>query len=1181
MRLHRMRLAAFGPFGAAQEVDFDALNEAGLFLLHGPTGAGKTSVLDAVCYALYGSVPGARQHQANQAQALRSDHAAPTVRTEVSLELSVAGRRLEITRQPPWVRPKKRGTGFTTEKAQTWLREYDAVAGAWKDLSRSHQEVGEEIGQLLGMSKEQFCQVVLLPQGEFARFLRADAEARGKLLGRLFDTRRFAAVEAALAERRRGTEARVRAADDRLLAVAHRVQQAAGDAAELPLPEPAPGEPGLAEALLGWAAVARSGARERLDVARALVVAAESGRAAAQVAFDDVRETERLQRRHHEARQRAARLEETAEAYRAAVARLERGRKAETVAPALALHAAAETEHRTAVAEEQRALRLLPEEYADAGAQGLTAAARRATEELGALEAARRAEQRITELTAERARLDAEERADEEALQEATAWLDGWEERRDALREQIERAQEAATLAEQLAGRLDQARARSHAARERDHLTARAAQAHQDALTAREHAAAAHEHWLALKEQRLRGIAAELAAGLTPGEPCAVCGGTDHPAPARPAEGHVGRREEESALAAHRAAQDRSTAADTALADVRATLAAAEATAGEASTAELAEEEADLARRHTAARDRAAALHAARETLARAESEHDRRATARQEAATRAASRDSLREALTREEAALQGELARAGIRVESENESESEAASEAEGEGAGTALGAAAGSANVPGAAAAGASGGTGERDGSAGGGAWVEGGYGGGAAAGSVNLPGTAASGASGGTSERDGSASGDAWAEGGSGSGTGAGGGRDGLRGGSGSARTYGSFGPAGEGVWAEGGYGGGGRRAGAGAGGGRDAARGASGSALASGAGGPGRVAARAAQLERQVRLLTEAADAVRAAEEAARRLKDADARLADAAYRAGFATPRAAAEAALDDAAHRQLQHRIDVRQQEEAEVRAVFAEPGTAAAAQLPPADAAAARAAVEAAELRLRAAVSARSDAERRCAELDRLARQAAIEARELGPLRAEHERVARMAGLAAGTSAENERRMRLESYVLAARLEQVAAAATVRLQRMSAGRYTLVHSDDRTGRGRSGLGLHVVDAWTGSERDTATLSGGETFFASLALALGLADVVSDEAGGVRLDTLFIDEGFGSLDDQTLDEVLDVLDSLRERDRSVGIVSHVADLRRRVHAQLEVVKGRGGSVVRQRDRGRRGSGEE
>jgi exonuclease SbcC len=160
----------------------------------------------------------------------------------------------------------------------------------------------------------------------------------------------------------------------------------------------------------------------------------------------------------------------------------------------------------------------------------------------------------------------------------------------------------------------------------------------------------------------------------------------------------------------------------------------------------------------------------------------------------------------------------------------------------------------------------------------------------------------------------------------------------------------------------------------------------------------------------------------------------------------------------------------------------------------------------------------------------------------------------------------------MELETYVLAARLEQVAAAAGARLQRMSGGRYSLVHSDARGGgRAKSGLGLMVVDAWTGTERDTSTLSGGETFFASLALALGLADVVTDESGGTRLDTLFIDEGFGSLDDQTLDEVLDVLDGLRERDRAVGIVSHVADLRHRIPAQLRVVKGRDGSTVRMR----------
>ncbi|MGV9904572.1 AAA family ATPase, partial [Streptomyces sp. NPDC003388] len=216
MRLHRLDITAFGPFGGSQRVDFDALSTAGLFLLHGPTGAGKTSVLDAVCYALYGTVPGARQ--TGQGMNLRSDHAEPGTRTEVRLELTVAGRRLEVTRQPPWERRKLRGKGTTVDKAQTWLREYDAPAGAWKDLSRSHQEIGEEITQLLGMSREQFCQVVLLPQGDFARFLRADAEARGRLLGRLFDTQRFADVEKRLAERRRTSEARVREGDAALLA---------------------------------------------------------------------------------------------------------------------------------------------------------------------------------------------------------------------------------------------------------------------------------------------------------------------------------------------------------------------------------------------------------------------------------------------------------------------------------------------------------------------------------------------------------------------------------------------------------------------------------------------------------------------------------------------------------------------------------------------------------------------------------------------------------------------------------------------------------------------------------------------------------------------------------------------------------------------------------------------------
>lgn len=104
------------------------------------------------------------------------------------------------------------------------------------------------------------------------------------------------------------------------------------------------------------------------------------------------------------------------------------------------------------------------------------------------------------------------------------------------------------------------------------------------------------------------------------------------------------------------------------------------------------------------------------------------------------------------------------------------------------------------------------------------------------------------------------------------------------------------------------------------------------------------------------------------------------------------------------------------------------------------------------------------------------------------------------------------------------------------------------------------------MLDGWTGAARDPATLSGGESFIASLALALGLADVVAAEAGGPEIGTLFVDEGFGTLDEETLDDVLDILDGLREGGRTVGIVSHVAELRLRIPARLQVVKGRSGS---------------
>ncbi|WP_031507042.1 AAA family ATPase [Streptomyces megasporus] len=1004
MRLHRLTVTAFGPFGGTQTVDFDALSAAGLFLLHGPTGAGKTSVLDAVCYALYNGVPGARQ--ASGPSRLRSDHADPDTRTEVVLDLTVGGRRLEVTRQPEQLRPKKRGTGLTTEKAQSWLREYDSATGAWKALSRSHQEIGEELTQLVGMSREQFCQVVLLPQGDFARFLRAGAEERAKLLGRLFDTRRFAAVEQHLAELRTTAQRRVRGADERLLAVAHQMSQAASTdlgtdlgPADGVFDELSPGDPGLADAVLEWAALARSTARERRDVATIALRAAEEAHTAARRRLEETRERDRLRRRYAAARRRADILAAGAEEHGRDRARLERARAAEAVAPVLDARERAEAELRRTALAEERARDRLSGDLAQAPAERLADLERAARQELGALDAARHAEERGARLAAELDRLERESGEDEDLLHEVEEWLTGWEDVRDAHQRRLDAAAEAASHAERLAGRLDTVRRSLKAARLRDDLIAAEAGTRAELSAAHEKALAAKEDWLDVRARRLDGIAAELAGELSDGTPCMVCGSPDHPAPARPGARHVDRRAEEEALERHRRAEEAHRLVERRLDTLRERLTLAAEEAGETPVAELADEVAALETRCAEARRTAADAADARAAFDRLLREHETRQAARRDAERRMAARTSRRDALVAERTSLAEQVARA----------RGEAVS-------------------------------------------------------------------------------------------------------------------------------------------------------------------VAHRASELERRAALLAEAAEAASAAETAALRLKDADARLADAAWRAGFDTPQAAADARLADHEQRVLQRRIDDRQAEEAAVAAELADLEPAGAAVLPPADVDAAEAELDEAVARLNAASAADAEARRRCDELDRLSARALADARELAPLREEYDRVARLAGLAAGTSTENERRMRLESYVLAARLEQVAAAASARLTHMSGGRYTLVHSDARgPGRGRSGLGLHVIDAWTGSERDTATLSGGETFFASLALALGLADVVTEEAGGLRLDTLFIDEGFGSLDDQTLDEVLDVLDSLRERDRSVGIVSHVPDLRRRIPVQLEVVKGRAGSVIRHR----------
>ena len=613
MRPHWLRVTAFGAFGGTVEVSFDDLASSGLFLLHGETGAGKTTLLDAIGFALYGRVPGER----GKARRLRSDHAAPGTSTEVQLEATIGGRRMRITRKPEQERPKLRGTGTTTEQAKVLLEEF--ADASWRAVSTRAGEADTEIADLMGMSADQFFQVVLLPQGEFAKFLHADAGDRAKLLQRLFGTDRFHAVEEWLARRRKATADEVLAAEIAISGLLARVAQAAG--APVPGDEAADAPPSAAQTLpdAQWAAQL------------ALVAAAEAAACQAQVAANG-QELDRALDQQREAGRLADRQQRRAEALkiRDNLAVAEAGlaeRRAELAAAVRAAdvaHALAEAERTGRALDAARAAQEQARRDADAAPRATAAELRAVGEEhvtqLGRLEALRSVSRQAAEedQATEAARAAAAMLAAQIAA--ATTELAAKQQQRPGLGGERDQAAEAGRQLPAAQAEAD--RYRRAAAEASALVSARVEKSRQEEayIDAKIEMAELLAEAAQLRMARIDGMRAELAATLVDGAPCPVCGSLDHPELCELRGERVTREQEEAAAAeATRAAEQAETiGAKLGAADVRFTdLSARLADAGFTVAGDLTSLQADASRLETAARERQAEAAQLADTAAR------------------------------------------------------------------------------------------------------------------------------------------------------------------------------------------------------------------------------------------------------------------------------------------------------------------------------------------------------------------------------------------------------------------------------------------------------------------------------------------------------------------------------------------------------------------------------------
>lgn len=1052
MRILRLTMDAVGPFPGHEVIDFEAFSDAGRFLLSGPTGAGKSTIIDAIVFALYGKVSGGRDSSDSR---IRSRYASEQAKTEVELIFSTSSGNYKVRRQPAYERVKKNGKGVTKQNAKAWLFKLDEQLREVSEPLTKTSDVGTEITRIVGLSREQFTQTVVLPQGKFAQFLRSTSKDRQDLLQELFGTAIFEDLQLDLVERARKVKKNQEALDATLRANLGVLASLLDEAPQLdparclvyePVPEVDCEFDPLETAwdsrfkpLTPWlehnqrcANLEVSALREQEDKLRSEFAYQRDLAARQERYLALTKEHEQLVAQGPAQRQRLAQIQalQALSDLKPWHEQLKQAQAQQAVAQRQ-LSQALELEQLESDKRVQAVLQPLDYRGAQALSVQLTAqvAALNPQVELEAGLAGRRRDLQTKIQTHESA--NAKLAQGRERENQLPTQIASKQELLEQLNEQAATLPAAQLAQEQAAQTLKLAKA--HEQLVKDHQRARKLQ--QLVALELKQASQRHKHML---EQWLSQSALNLAQNLVAGEPCPVCGATEHPAPATQGGENISQEQLDQALEKVNEVQGELSQASERVTKLAAQL---EAQPCQLSPAQAREQ-----------------LQEAKAALTAAQQASEQASSCKAQIAKLNAQLEALRADNQTAQARLAGdakEIQLLGEKIEADTASLSCEGFESVA--------------------------------------AKVE--YLSQLAAGLEQL---AKAGQELSQCQKRAQQAADSFAT-----------------------------------QWAQ---------------------------ASASFAEHSAKPAA-AAESTATAPVPAEPAPAQAATGPAsAEPTQDTSVANVQDGY-AQACQDFAGLDLAALKAAAASYEKSLSINQAALAELEGIELTP--------PP---------LEQTQGQLEQAQAKTQACQTYASTWQAFAGQVNAQLAKLNELLARRSKAsakdAQLLALASAANGDNQARLTLSAWVLQAHFRQVLVFANERLGVIGAGRYELINvdSEEDTRQQKQGLGLAVVDHLSGTTRSPRTLSGGESFYVSLALALALADVVAAQNGGIEMNTLFIDEGFGSLDEGTLAEVMDVLSALHSGGRVVGIVSHVSELKRAIPAAVEVrpLLG-GGSTLRTR----------